>query len=223
MPHATAYEAFTSRKEKRRSEENVGLGGLGEVCGRRVEVESDCEHDDQSYGVGPDVDCLVGEIEDGAYTVDFGLGEAVSFGDVWVNPPGMREIFVTDETMFTGPLDRMLHALSQAFPGASGFLKTFVDHLSRSLKAFFGNAPAFIDNFGKACSFDGVGTSFQLGQESFHYAHTGLSLGLQRLSGRQDVVVAVLESIDKDPGAPSPCSNELAGNMRTRVSHRSEG
>ena len=63
MPHTTANQALAGRKEKDGSEENVSARGLREVDGSRVEVEGDCENDEEADGVRPYVDELVVEVE----------------------------------------------------------------------------------------------------------------------------------------------------------------
>lgn len=95
VPHAAADEAFGGRKEEDCSKENVGAGGLGKVDGGGVEVEGDGKDDKEANGVGPDIDEFVVEVEGGADALEFGAGEAVAPGDMWVYAPWVREVFVS--------------------------------------------------------------------------------------------------------------------------------
>lgn len=63
MPHAGADETFRGCKEEGCGKEHIRLRGVGKVYRRRIEIEGDGENDNQSDGVGPDVDRLVREVE----------------------------------------------------------------------------------------------------------------------------------------------------------------
>lgn len=63
MPHATADQALAGSEEKDGGEEYVGSGRLREIDRGGVEVEGDCEDNEEADGVRPDVDKLVVEIE----------------------------------------------------------------------------------------------------------------------------------------------------------------
>lgn len=63
MPHTGTDKTFGGCKKEGCGEEHVGLRGVGEIYGRRIEIKGDREDDNQSDGVRPDVDRLVGEVE----------------------------------------------------------------------------------------------------------------------------------------------------------------
>ena len=95
VPHAAADQAFGGGSEEDGCEEDVSAGGLREINGGRVEIEGDGEDDEEADSVGPDVDEFIVEVEGGADALNFGAGEAVAPGDMWVYAPWVRKVFVS--------------------------------------------------------------------------------------------------------------------------------
>ena len=96
MPDDAAGQALASRKKEDGGDGHVGLRALREVDAGRVEVEGNGQDDDETEGVRPNVDQLVGECESGPDASQLVLGKPIALLDMGIDPPGNRELLVAD-------------------------------------------------------------------------------------------------------------------------------
>ncbi len=131
VPHAGTDEALAGGEKESRGKKNICLGGMGKVYGGRIEVESNGEDDNQSNGMGPNVDRLVGEIERRFDAINLVLRKPIASGDVRVDLPRMWKILVRDEAVVSCHLDGILNALLQGSPCTACFLQAFIHDFFR--------------------------------------------------------------------------------------------
>ena len=144
VPHAAADEALARSGEEDCGEEDVGVGGEGEVVRGRVEVEGDDEDDDEADGVGPDVDRFVGEVESRGNAVELGLGEAVATEDVRIDSPRGGQVLVTNKPSLPCKLHRVLDTMTQSFLCLSSLLDTLIDDFLGALEPLFCSSPSLV-------------------------------------------------------------------------------
>lgn len=153
VPHAGTNKALASREKESRGKEYVCLGRMGKVHGGRIEVESNGEDDDQSDGMGPNVDRLVGEIESRFNAINLVLGKPIASGDIWVDSPGMWKIFVRDKALVACHCDGIVDALLQGLLCTACFLQAFIYNPFRFPSglpiSFLGDRPATVQNLRK--------------------------------------------------------------------------
>lgn len=87
VPDGGAHQRQAGHHEEDGSNDNVRLGAEVEVGAAGVKVKGHGQHQDQAQGVRPDVDELVGHVEDGLDALNLCLAEAVTSLDVGVISP----------------------------------------------------------------------------------------------------------------------------------------
>lgn len=94
VPDGGAHQRQAGHHEEDGGHDHVRLGAEVEVGAAGVKVKGHGQHQDQAQGVRPDVDELVGHVEDGLDALDLGLAEAVASLDVGVVSPWRGQFVV---------------------------------------------------------------------------------------------------------------------------------
>lgn len=230
MPDCRAYQRQTRREEEDGGNKDIRLGAELEVDVARVEVEGDGENNEETNGVGPNVDQLVRGAEGRPDALELGLGKTVPITDVRVDAPRHGEVVVGDEFRLPGPRDGVGNLFLQTLSGAHGSLNTLVDDLSREPDALVHNPSALVHK--GACRVGGIREALlpqlvrlvlKLCEHVVQKLDTDAGLLIQGFGRGQGSLVPGLECLHHDVQAPASGAEDLLRGRRAASADGLEG